>query len=137
MMFSTTISDSDETGSILVTVPQILLNSYPDTEKQIYDTMIMSFTNPANYWRLNMLLSSSQKEELLELLFYSMRKHTEFGIPFIQVEIYEDTEEPAYLNLVFENCNWDEWKSLEEELFSIEDSLRGMVAITYLQGLTE
>lgn len=108
-----------------------------DQMKWVYDHIVRTMTDQANYLRIISLLNDMQIKELAELLLISLYRYPNYGMPFVRVETYEDTGAPAYLNIIFENCNWEEWKSLEEDLLSVQDLLKGLVAITCLLGLTE
>lgn len=82
-------------------------------------------------------LSETQIAEFAALLLYSVSRYSDYGLPFVQPIFFEDTEEVAYLNLIFENCDWDEWKALELDLFAHEMTTKGKVAVTCLKGLRE
>lgn len=127
-----------ETSKITVNADPLIFQAVlADQRGQIGDFIVMALTDLPNYLKLKMLLNDPQIMELSELLLYSIWKHPDFGLPFVEVVSYEETEEPIYVNLLFENCNWEEWKSLEEELILIQDLLKGLVAITCIRGLTE
>lgn len=82
-------------------------------------------------------LSETQTAEFAALLLYSVSRYPDYGLPFVQPIFLEESDEVAYLNLVFENCNWGEWKALELDLFAHETTTRGKVAVTCLKGLIE
>jgi hypothetical protein len=86
---------------------------------------------------LNSYFNSEQVSELVTLLVTAMYNHNEFGKPYIQPVYFDDSEEIAYVNVIFENCSWDEWKELEFELDSCEKTIKGKVAVTCLRGLVE
>ncbi|MCL5782329.1 MAG: hypothetical protein M1476_00215 [Candidatus Thermoplasmatota archaeon] len=113
------------------------LVTLPNPEVQVEEYIVMALSDFPNHLKLKALLNGPQIRELSELLLYSVLKHSDYGLPFVEVVAYEDTGEPAYINLVFEDCNWEEWKLLEEELISAQNLLKGMVAVTCIRGLTE
>ncbi len=78
-----------------------------------------------------------QVKELMTLLLSTMVNHQGYGKPFIQPVYFEDSDEIAFVNLVFENCNWEEWKELELEFNAYQISTKGMVAVTCIRGMVE
>ncbi len=81
--------------------------------------------------------SSDEINELISILLTEMSIHPNYGKPVLNPVYYEDSYEIAYIRIIFENCNWDEWKDLELEFLSKENSIKGKVAVTCLQGLIE
>ena len=113
------------------------LSASTDFARDFLENLLLNYTDWHNYSIIINSMTNLQVDELLGLLLYSKSKHPEFGEPFVQSVLYEDSTELAYVNIVFENCNWNEWKSLEMELMDYQDTLKGMVAVTCLSGLIE
>ena len=78
-----------------------------------------------------------QVNELITLLVTAMYNHNEYGKPYLQPVYLDDSDEIAYVNVIFENCNWDEWKELELEFNAYEHTTKGKVAVTCIRGLVE
>lgn len=81
--------------------------------------------------------NSYQVSELINILVNVINNHQNYHTPILQPVYYEDSDEIAYINVIFDNCNWDEWKELELEFLYQEDSTKGSVAVICAQGLTE
>ena len=75
--------------------------------------------------------------ELLSILLEEISIHQEYGKPLLKPSYYDDSDIIAYVNVIFDACNWDEWKELELEFLSKEQLIKGRVAITCMKGLTE
>ena len=75
--------------------------------------------------------------ELLSILLEEINIHPEYGEPLLKPSYYHDSDIISYVNVIFDACNWDEWKELELEFLSKEHLLKGRVAITCMKGLTE
>ena len=118
-------------------VPKTLYSASTDPSVDLLEILLLNFTDRYNYFIIRKSMNNLQVVELLSILIYCKLKHSDFGTPFVQTVLYEDCAELAYVNIVFENCNWSEWKSLEIELMEYQYTLRGMVAITCLSGLRE
>ncbi|MHB1471563.1 MAG: hypothetical protein ACYCSA_09280 [Thermoplasmataceae archaeon] len=80
---------------------------------------------------------SEQAIELLTLLLTATVNHKEYGKPYLQPVYFEDSDEIAFVNVVFENCDWEEWKELEQEFNAHQSITKGMVAVTCIRGLVE
>ena len=109
---------------------------YNNYNEPYYYDIIQSMTDEPNFTNIKKLLNEVQLIELVELILYALLKHPIYGKPFISVELNENYE-PFYLNIIFESCGWDEWKSLEIELYSLQNFLKGMVAVICAKGLKE
>lgn len=80
---------------------------------------------------------SEQVSELVALLVTAMYNHNEYGKPYVQPVYFDESDEIAYVNVIFENCSWDEWKELELEFDACENTTKGKVAVTCIRGLVE
>ncbi|MHB1636962.1 MAG: hypothetical protein ACYCR7_02690 [Thermoplasmataceae archaeon] len=78
-----------------------------------------------------------QVEELVTLLFMTKVNHKEYGTPYLKPVYFEDSDEIAFVNVIFENCDWKEWKELECEFNAYQSNTKGMVAITCIRALVE
>ena len=66
-----------------------------------------------DYDGLNNLFDIDQMQELWKIILYTVNEHSEYGKPFINI-VYDD-DVPSYIDIMFPNCNWDEWGTLEKE----------------------
>ena len=80
---------------------------------------------------------SVQIIELLSILLEEISIHQEYGEPVLKPVYYDDSNDIAYVRIIFNSCNRTEWKELEMEFLSKESSIRGKVAVTCIQGLIE
>lgn len=80
---------------------------------------------------------TDQITELLKIILEEINIHPEYGEPILKPVYYDDSGEIAYVRIIFETCNREEWKKLELEFLSKESSIKGKVAVTCIQGLIE
>lgn len=120
---------------------QVLASSSVDLlendNNAIYLAILESFCENGDFLNISRFLDMLQTYELLQILFLAMKRHPDYGKPSLVPAYYEDSDEVAYINIIFENCNWDEWKNLELEMDYIENYTRGIVAIVCIRGLLE
>jgi hypothetical protein len=100
-------------------------------------TMLEYFCEGEDAVYLLQNLDSVQIMELLSILFEEINIHPEYGIPLIKPVYYDDSDDIAYIKVIFDSCNRVEWKNLEMEFLSKESSIKGRVAVTCIQGLIE
>ncbi len=74
-------------------------------------------------------------QELWKTILYTVNEHSEYGKPFINV-VYDD-DSPSYIDIMFPNCNWNEWEILEKELKTMVHFIKERIMITSVKGLTE
>ena len=135
LAFYTNVSQNDNVN--LTAKYERPFSASTDLARDFLENLLLNYTDWHNYSIIRNSMTNLQVDELLGLLLYSESKHPEFGVPFVQCILYENSRELAYVNIVFENCNWNEWKSLELELMDYQNTLKGMVAVTCLSGLKE
>ena len=126
MMTSTTFSEqmSHNSESVLLTVVDPI-------------RVLAHFCGEREAIELISYFDSEQVTELVALLVTAMYNHNEYGKPYVQPVYFDDSDEIAYANVIFENCSWDEWKELELEFDACENTTKGKVAVTCIRGLVE
>ncbi len=123
--------DSNNNSSSYIDVDYIKKYIYAqkmNSKVKIYD--------PDNFFQL---FSPDQMGELLSLLEYYSNNNIYkacYGTPYILV-VSDEYDKPAYIKLIFPNCNWEEWKLLDKDLTNQENLLKGYVMIECVKGLIE
>ncbi len=80
--------------------------------------------------------------ELSSLLTRIINKYPELGHPTLNVVYNPDTSEPAFIEIIFPDGDWEKWRRVVKEVkgelrkAGLED-LAAKVAITCLRGLRE
>ncbi|WP_443368995.1 hypothetical protein [Cuniculiplasma sp. SKW4] len=133
------IGDSNTlTGENFSIVVNPIIGDYFETyPNEKYYQILEYFCDSINFKSISEFLDESQVIEIIQILIAAVKLHIEYGLPKLVPVYYEGSEKIAYLYIVFENCNWDEWKELEIEIMSMENHTSGVVAVLSLQGLQE
>jgi hypothetical protein len=116
-----TILVDDRTGDVLNGFLQSTLSQFSNNE----DLEIIM----AN-------LRIDQTSSLLLAIFYILSNHVQYGLPTISVSLTKNNQF-AFVNIILEDCNWEEWGDLQTELSNYFINMEGKVSLTCLKALTE
>jgi len=110
-------------------------------DKDILTNILIKYINSIAYIdnpvEFSKLLDINQMKELYNLLSYYVYHYNEiYGTPSIEVVLDEDSK-PAYLKLIFPDCNWEEWGILDKNFLERENLLKGYLMIGCIKGLIE
>lgn len=110
-------------------------------DKNILAKILIEYINSIAYIdnpvKFSKLLDINQMEELFNLLLYYVTYYkTIYGAPSIEV-VLDDYNIPAYLKLIIQDCNWEEWGILDKDFLERENLLKGSLMIVCIKGLIE
>lgn len=102
----------------------------------LYDSMLDGYCDAKDMPKIEKFLSPSGVEELMGIVS-EMEKKYDYGKIYLQPEYYEDNNEIAYVQIIFEKCNNVQWEVLELEILALENIIKGKVAVVCIKGLVE
>ena len=100
---------------------------------------IRNFTGDETLRKVSEIFSDSDDKivELADLLLDLKSKFEGHNGPFLSYDIDMDSGEFLFFNIIFEDCDWSEWKQISSYMQSRQNTTKGMVSVICLKALTE